>query len=178
MRRSQSLKDSAAICFLFLLFSISVQAKIGETREEIISRYGEVIKEEEKEEGFERLLTFSSGDYDITVAIITGKIDETEFTGRAEGIAFKRKDGAKIGEQEKDELMEEYGQKVEWIKESKPDGEVMFWLKKEPQNNKNQSLICLQPKSQPDSIVIFTTNIYFVKMSAGFRGMTLPSIGK
>lgn len=170
--------DSAAFCFLFLLCPLSVQAKIGETREEIISRYGEVLKEEEKEKGFERLLTFSSDDYDITVAIIEGKIDKTEFTGRAEGITFKRKDGAKMGEQEKDELMEEYGQKDEWIKESKPDGAVIFWLKKEPQNSKNQSLICFQSESQPDCIGIVTTNYFWVKLGAGFRGMTLPSIGK
>lgn len=171
------MKNSAAFCFLLLLFSLSVQAKIGETREEIISRYGEVLKEEEKEEGFERLLTFSSGDYDIVVIILKGKTREKEFMGRAEGIAFKRKDGAKIGEQEKDELMEEYGQKDEWIREPKPNGEVMFVLKKESANNNNDSLILISNTNQPDTVSIITMSYYAAIIRAGFR-MTLPSIGK
>lgn len=168
---------------VYVGISMQAYAKIGETTGELISRYGEPFKEENKEKELGgRVLFFSFRDYEVEVAVVSQTIDGSKFTGSAECIGFQRKDGAKNEQSEIDALMMEYGDKGEWVDKDLGTPAAMrsrdkkeFYLKK---NQKNQSIMCLIKTAQPYGIIFISEKYYGAIIEAGFKNMSIPMFGK
>lgn len=163
--------------------SVNAHAKLGETREQLISRYGDVIREENKEKelgGY--VLFFLFEDYEVAVTVVSQTINDNKFTNTAEAISFQKKDGSKIEEAEINAFMGQYGGRSEWVdqdlgrpaaRESRDQKE--FYLKR---IQKNQSIICFIKTAQPYGITFISDKYYGAIIEAGFKNMSIPMFGK
>lgn len=163
--------------------SVNAHAKIGETREQLISRYGEVVREENKEKergGY--VLFFLFEDYEVEVTVVSQTINDDKFTNTAEAIGFRKKDGTTIEEAEINALMGQYGERSQWVDQDLGRPAAMrsrdkkeFYLKND---QKNQGLMCFIETAQPYGISFISEKYYGAIIQAGVKNMSIPMFGK
>ena len=170
-----------AVAFLGLALLSTAKARLGETKDELIQRYGQVVKEEDKEKELGgSVLTFLFKDYEVEVIIVSTTLCGIRFTNTAESVGFKKKNGKKIEETEVNALMGDYGKKDKWMQPDRPPvfrsrESDEFYLK---DGSKNNGVICFIHKNPPYGISFFTEKYIGAIIQAGVSNMSPPGSGK
>jgi hypothetical protein len=105
-----------AATFLTLMLCISAHARLGETINECIRRYGEPLKADEEK----KILGFQKGVFFVMCIFLDGK---------CESISFKKEDESAFSVSEFEGLREANGGGLEWSQ--RPDDPLM-WFTQEP----------------------------------------------
>lgn len=155
------------LIILFGLLALSIgQAKLGDTKDKLISRYGRPYKEENKKrEHGGYWLTLSFEQYEIQALVVSEKVGGVEFFGTTEAICFQGKNGEHLKKEEMRHLMGKYGEEKDWqrLKESGfVDGEE-YRLKEKSIDN---GVICVLFKEQPAKIVFMSEKYYYALAGA------------